>query len=238
LDGGFVAISRRKVTADAIQQIVSRIAAGAYLPGQKLPPERELSETLNVSRPTLREVILALGTLGVLETRHGTGTYVSSLGSEGLALPLTLILEVNQGALTDLIQIRLMLEVGAAEAAARNIGDAALAQLGEIRRRAVNAIDDIEAFVDEDIAFHRVIHVASNNGMLLVLMDSLAAVGRRSRLVTARHRDVRESTLGEHEAIHHALSRHSPDAAAAMKEHLSHVARALTSDSDSTEGRL
>ena len=230
MEGGFVAISRRKVTADAIQQIVSRIASGAYVPGQKLPSERELSETLNVSRPTLREVILALGTLGVVETRHGRGTYVSSLGSEGLALPLTLILEVNQQALKDLIQIRLLLEVGAAESAARYIGDAALAQLGEIRKRAVNSIDDIAAFVDQDIAFHRVIHEASNNRMLLALMDSLAAVGRQSRLVTARRRDVRESTLREHEAIQEALGRHSSEAAAAMKEHLSHVALALTSE--------
>jgi len=230
VNGGFVAISRRKVTADAIQQIVSRIASGAYVPGQKLPPERELSETLEVSRPTLRGVILALSTVGVLETRHGRGTYVSSLGSEGLSLPLTLILGVNQRALKDLIQIRLLLEVGATESAARNIGDSALDQLGEIRKRLARSIDDIEAFVDADIAFHRVIHEESNNRMLLALMDSLATVGRQSRLVTAQRRDVRESTLREHEAIHQALARHSPDAAQAMKKHLSHVALALPSE--------
>jgi GntR family transcriptional repressor for pyruvate dehydrogenase complex len=215
------------VTAEAIQQIVSRIASGKYLPGQKLPSERELSETLGVSRPTLREVILALSTLGVLETIHGRGTYISSLGSGVLALPLALILEVNQEALHDLIQIRLLLEVGAAEAAARNIGDEALAQLAEIRSRAARSIDDIEAFVDEDIAFHRVIHEASNNRMLLALMDSLVAVGRKSRLLTARRREVRESTLREHEAIHQTLAKHDPQAAAEMRLHLSHVARAL-----------
>lgn len=227
MEGGFVAVSRRKVTAEAIEQIVSRIASGEYLPGQKLPSERELSETLAVSRPTLREVILALGTVGVLETRHGRGTYITSLGSEVLALPLALILEVNREALHDLIQIRLLLEVGAAEAAARNISDEALARLANTRLRASRSIDDIEAFVDEDIAFHRVIHEASNNRMLLALMDSLAAVGRKSRLVTARRREVRESTLREHEAIHQALARHDPAAAVAMKEHLSHVALAL-----------
>jgi len=229
MEGGFVAVSRRKVTAEAIEQIVSRIASGEYVPGQKLPSERELSETLAVSRPTLREVILALGTLGVLETRHGRGTYISSLGSEVLALPLALILEVNREALHDLIQIRLLLEVGAAEAAAHNISDEALARLGATRLRAARSIDDIEAFVDEDIAFHRVIHEASNNRMLLALMDSLSAVGRKSRLLTARRREVRESTLREHEAIHQALARHDQAAATAMKEHLSHVALALES---------
>jgi DNA-binding FadR family transcriptional regulator len=228
MEGGFVAVSRRKVTTGAIQQIVSRIASGKYRPGQKLPSERELSETLGVSRPTLREVILALSTLGVLETIHGRGTYISGLGSGVLELPLALILEVNQeAALRDLVQIRLLLEVGAAESASLAIDGEALGQLAEIRARAASSIDDVEAFVDEDIAFHRVIHVASGNLMLVALMDSLATVGRKSRLVTARRREVRLSTLHEHAAIHQALAEHDSKAAEEMRKHLTHVAKEL-----------
>ncbi len=228
MDSGFVAVSKRKVTTEAIRQIVSRIASGTFQPGQKLPSERELSETLGVSRPTLREVILALSSLGVLETIHGRGTYVSSLGSGVLELPLALILEVNQAAtLQDLVQIRLLLEVGATESASRSIDVEALSQLAEIRGRAASSVDDIEAFVDHDIAFHRVIHVASGNRMLVALMDSLAAVGRKSRLVTARRREVRLSTLREHAAIHRALARHDSKAAEEMRKHLVHVAKEL-----------
>jgi DNA-binding FadR family transcriptional regulator len=121
-----------------------------------------------------------------------------------------------------------MLEVGAAESAARQISETALDDLIEIRARARRALDDIEAFVDCDIAFHHAIHEASGNRLLLALMDSLTALGRQSRLITARSRGVRESTLKEHQGIIVALKRRdAASAGVAMRQHLAHVARVL-----------
>jgi GntR family transcriptional repressor for pyruvate dehydrogenase complex len=227
-DKNFVMVERRKVTTQAIDQIRRLITSHTFAPGQKLPSERELAELLGVSRPSLREVILALSALGVLETQHGRGTFVSSLSADVLALPLALILEVNQDALHNLFEVRLMLEAGAAESAARQISETALDDLIEIRARARRALDDIEAFVDCDIAFHHAIHEASGNRLLLALMDSLTALGRQSRLITARTRGVRESTLKEHQAIIVALKRRdAASAGVAMRQHLAHVARVL-----------
>jgi DNA-binding FadR family transcriptional regulator len=224
----FVTVERRKVTTQAIDQIRRLITSHTFAPGQKLPSERDLAEMLGVSRPSLREVILALSALGVLESQHGRGTFVSSLSADVLALPLALILEVNQDALRNLFEVRLMLEVGAAESAARQISDAALDGLVEMRADAKRALDDVETFIDCDIAFHRAIHEASGNRLLLALMDSLTALGRQSRLITARSRGVRESAIKEHQGIIVALRRRDAAAAgAAMRQHLAHVARVL-----------
>lgn len=232
----FVTVERRKVTTQAIDQIRRLITSHRFVPGQKLPSERELAEQLGVSRPSLREVILALSALGVLESQHGRGTFVSSLSPDVLALPLALILEVNQDALLNLFEVRLMLEVGAAESAARQISDAALDELIEIRARARRKLDDIEAFVDCDVAFHRAIHEASGNRLLLALMDSLSALGRQSRLITARSRTVRETTLKEHQNIIGVLKRRDPaGAGAAMRQHLAHVARVLEASGQTPE---
>lgn len=224
----FVTVERRKVTTQAIDQIRTLITSRKFAPGQKLPSERELAEMLGVSRPSLREVILALSALGVLESQHGRGTFVSSLSPDILALPLALILEVNQDALRNLFEVRLMLEVGAAESAARLISAEALDDLIEIRARTRRALDDIETFVDCDIEFHHAIHEATGNRLLIALMDSLSAMGRQSRLITARSRTVRESTLREHQAIIAVLKRRDPaGAGAAMRQHLAHMARVL-----------
>jgi GntR family transcriptional regulator, transcriptional repressor for pyruvate dehydrogenase complex len=209
----FATVERRSVTADAIDQIRGLIASGALQPGQKLPTERDLSERLGISRPLVREAMSALVTLGVLEKRHGSGTYVTRLSSDLLAHPFVFILDVNREAQRELFEVRLLLEAGAAAAAARSI-------LSTLR----DSFDDPEQFLEADTAFHRIVHEVSGNAILLALMDSLSVLVKRSRALTVGRADVRASTLREHEAIYAALRNHDTAAAeCAMRDHLSHV---------------
>lgn len=220
----FEAIPRRTLTQDAIAQIRNLVASGGLMPGQKLPPERRLAEMLGVSRPTLREAIGALTAMGILESQQGSGTYVAKLSAELLTHPLSLILATNGAALQDLFEVRLMLEVGAARWAAIRIGDPDLRRLRELSTEARHQISNVEAFVDLDITFHRVIHIASGNAVLAAVMESISILGKESRMHTARGRDVREGTCKQHHNIYHALEIHDPDAAAeAMRTHLQHV---------------
>lgn len=220
----FEAIPRRTVTQDAIAQIRNLVASGGLMPGQKLPPERRLAEMLGVSRPTLREAIGALTAMGILESQQGSGTYVAKLSAELLTHPLSLILATNGAALQDLFEVRLMLEVGAARWAAIRIGDPDLHRLRELSTEARYQISNVEAFVDLDITFHRVIHVASGNAVLVAVMESISILSKESRMHTARSSDVREGTCEQHHNIYHALEAHDPDAAAeAMRAHLQHV---------------
>ena len=220
----FEAIPRRTVTQDAIAQIRNLVASGGLMPGQKLPPERRLAEMLGVSRPTLREAIGALTAMGILESQHGSGTYVAKLSAELLTHPLSLILATNGGALQELFEVRLMLEVGAARAAAIRITDPDLRRLRQLSREGGDQISNVEPFVDLDLAFHRVIHVASGNAVLAAVMESIGLLGKESRMHTAQRLEVREGTCREHREIVRALKAHDPDAAAeAMKAHLEHV---------------
>jgi GntR family transcriptional regulator, transcriptional repressor for pyruvate dehydrogenase complex len=225
----FLVIEQQTVATGAINQIRKRILSGTFQPGQKLPAEAELARQLGVSRPTLREALFALVTLGVLEKRHGSGTYVSTLGSEMLALPVSLVLEINSKALRDLAELRLILEVGASQLAAQRIDENSILRLFVLLETERGCVDDIETFVEADIEFHHIIHQASGNPIVLAVMDSLNAIGRQSRMVTAGHSRVRRSTLREHRAICEALRSHDGLAAAsAMREHLVHVSKFLT----------
>jgi GntR family transcriptional repressor for pyruvate dehydrogenase complex len=222
---GFRTIERQSVVALAVEQIRRLIATGALGPGDRLPSERALSEFFGVSRPSVREAIKALAFTGIVEIRQGSGTYVSSLNASTLGDALASLLSGSRAALSDLMEVRLWLEVGAAERAAERITDEELAELERTAAEAAERVDDVQEFVRTDIQFHRLIHEASRNAVLSSLMATVSAMAEQSRLVTAQQESVRHSTLHEHEEIIAALQNRDPIAARrAMREHLRHVA--------------
>ena len=115
---GFSRLTQRTVTADVVDQIKRLITLGTLVPGQRLPSERVLADLLGVSRPTTREAVRALEAMGIVSTRHGSGTFVTDLSAETLARPLIFVLDINRNALHELFAVRVLLEAGAAEAAA------------------------------------------------------------------------------------------------------------------------
>jgi GntR family transcriptional regulator, transcriptional repressor for pyruvate dehydrogenase complex len=218
----FELVERRTASAAAIEQIRTLVAAGTLVPGQRLPPERELSELLGVSRPTLREAVRALVAIGVLETRAGSGTYVTDLSPETIAGPLAFVLDVNHRSLLDLFEVRLLLEVAAAKWAAARIDGDALDRLEHEVEALAAWIEDVERFTDADIAFHRIIHESAGNDILLALMSNVSVLDRQTRLLLSQERKAREETIPEHENILRNLRRRSPEGAArAMHRHLS-----------------
>ena len=222
---GFVAIERQSVVALVIEQIRDLIVSGALKPGQRLPGERELAELFGVSRPSVREAIRALGFMGILEIRQGSGTYVANSTSDSVGDALSSLVHTSRRTLTELMDVRAWLEVGAAERAATLITDEQLAELAAIVQGDRAALDDVPRFVAGDIAFHRVIHEASGNQILISLMLTVSRLGEQSRLITAQQLTVRKSTLREHGRILKALRDHDPLAARrAMRDHLRHVA--------------
>ena len=221
---GFATIERTTIAGDSIEQIKRMIAERVLRPGEKLPSERELTLLLGVSRGTLREAIRALVSIGVLESKPGLGTYVTGLDSALLAKPFVFLFDANPGALIDLFDVRLMIEVGAAETAARQVSDEEIDELNSLLLTLKTSLDDLPQFYETDIAFHHVIHAATRNPLLVAVMDSLSVLGRRHRLGIITDRAIRISTTREHEAIAEALSRRDPAAAStAMKLHLTHI---------------
>lgn len=232
----FVRIAHRTMAGDAIEQIKRLIASGVLLPQQKLPSERALADLLGVSRPTMREAMSALEAMGFVVTRHGSGTYVTSLSAEVLAGPLTFVLDVNHMALDNLFEVRVLLEMGAAQAAALAVDEATITALDQYLD-AMRAATDADELLDPDLAFHRLIHEASGNVVLLALMTSLRVLTRQSLTASADSADARRDAVVEHAAVLEGLRRRDPVAAStAMRVHLENARRraAATAGSDAS----
>ena len=197
-------------------------------PGDKLPPERDLAATMQVSRPSLREALRALAMLNVVEIRQGSGTYVSSLRREVLIEHLDFVFALDDSTFTELLEARQMLEPGLAAAAATRATDEELAQLRACVSRAAAHVDDPEVFLAADLELHQIISAAARNQIIARVMDSLTRLGMASRRRTVILPGVRTQSLQEHQAIVEALARRDPEAAAnIMRQHLETVESSL-----------
>ena len=121
------------LTEAAIQRVRELIVAGELVPGQRLPPEAELADSLGTSRNTVREAVRALVTARVLDVRRGDGTYVTSLRPELLLAGIGAAADLLENGFTlELVQVRRILEPAATAMAATRITDADAARAGRV----------------------------------------------------------------------------------------------------------
>lgn len=227
----FQAVNRGATVANqALETIKQMIVRGEIKAGQRLPAQRDLAARLGVSRPSLRESIRALIALNILESRHGEGTFVSSLEPELLAEPIDFILQVNTNALIALFEARLALEAGVAALAAERATDLELAELEDFARLGRSKVHDLDAFVQHDVEFHARLRKAARSPILASLLSSVSTLSTVSRRHTAQSATTRARALSDHEAMVKVLKARDPQAASkAMADHLQHVLEGLTS---------
>jgi GntR family transcriptional repressor for pyruvate dehydrogenase complex len=224
----FAVIQRNAVAHSAIATIKEMIVSGELRAGQRLPAERDLAVQLGVSRPSLREAIRALIALNILESRHGEGTFVSSLDPELLSEPIDFVLQVNDGALVSLFEARRVLEAGVAALAAERATDLELAELDDFVKDGRRKVNDAEAFIEHDVEFHERLRKLARSPVLASLLSSVTALSLASRRRTAQDETTRTRALADHQAMVKALRAHDAAAAEAMMvAHLQHVLRAL-----------
>src|SRR6476646_5220133 len=150
------------VTAEiVVQHVRALIERGELRPGDRLPPERELAVQLGVSRPSVRAGLRSLAAIGVLQTRHGAGTFITdgppTLGSE----PLSFLAALHGFTPDELFEARRSLEVGVAAFAAERATGEHLASTAEEITGMYASLDEPLAFLRHDIRFHRAIASAS-----------------------------------------------------------------------------
>ena len=220
---GFSRLTQRTVTADAVDQIKRLITVGTLIPGQRLPSERVLADLLGVSRPTMREAVRALEAMGIVSTRHGSGTFVTDLSAETLARPLTFVLDINHDALHELFEVRVLLEAGAAEAAAASVDATPATGSPPVSPRC--ATRPMPSPSRPDLSFHQIVHHASGNALLSALMTGTAHADPRQPPRQRGRRAARREAADEHEAILAAL-RQRDGAAAASGDAPTHRERA------------
>jgi GntR family transcriptional regulator, transcriptional repressor for pyruvate dehydrogenase complex len=233
----FSALERTSIGLQAADAIKGLILSGELRPGDSLPPERELAAMLGISRPSLREAIRVLSALNVVEPRHGGGTFVTSLQPRELAQPINFLLQVDQMAFWHLLEVRQVLEVGAARLAASRITGDQLAALRVLTDQAERALGRPERFLEFDFDIHTAIIEATGNPIYISLYQSIADLSLESRKRTARSPATRRAAHQGHLAIAAALSTGDGDAAAAaMHDHLDVVQHALERHDRDTGG--
>lgn len=217
-------VSQTDVVVQGIRQL---IVDGQLRPGDRLPIERDLAAALGVSRNPLREGVRALSIMGVLETRQGDGTYVTTLDPSMLLAPMGFVVDLHDvtGA-NNLHAVRRILETEAAALAARDITDERLTAAADLLRRNETELalpePDHETVIENDIAFHRIIAEASGNSVLAALIHALGGRTMRDRLRRSIAQPGADDTAHrEHLSILAALTTHDPDRARTrMSAHL------------------
>jgi GntR family transcriptional repressor for pyruvate dehydrogenase complex len=202
---------------DAVGAIKTMILDGRLRAGDKLPIERELAAEIGVSRGTLREAVRSLTMIGVLDTRQGDGTYVTSLEPRLLlgSLAITMDLHPDSSELF-LLETRRALESHATSQAAVRLSEPELDRLAEILDETAVLVEkgQLDAVLEHDRAFHRLIVEASGNPVLASLTDLMSGQTMRARLWRELAEDgAARHTLDEHRAILAALRARDPELA-------------------------
>ncbi|MBK0393835.1 FCD domain-containing protein [Ramlibacter algicola] len=219
-------LARRSLTADLVQALGDRIRDGRLAAGSKLPTEGEIMEEFGVSRTVVREAISRLSAAGMVETRHGVGTFVIGHGDAG-----SFRIAPNQVAtLRDVIavlELRIGVETECAALAAQRRTTANLKALRTALDAFSKALADGRDAVGPDYQFHLEIARATQNARFADLMATLGGTMiPRARLeasqpATPERLEYLQRVNIEHESILAAIERQDADGArAAMRTHL------------------
>ncbi|MBU2883110.1 FadR family transcriptional regulator [Psychrosphaera sp. B3R10] len=210
----------RRLFWEIVEQIERRIDAGDYPPGSRLPPERVLAEQFDVSRPTIREAIIALEVRGRVEVKTSSGVYV--LDSNKKQQP-----EIEVSAF-ELTQARALVEGEAAALAATTITEEELDKLEETLLAMESGINADQA----DKEFHRIISKATRNKAILMAVEKFWSLRESRENIIQAYAGVcsssAEARMNEHRNIFNGLkNRNAEKARAAMHEHFNRLINAL-----------
>lgn len=192
--------------------------------GDRLPGERELAEQLGVSRAPVREALRALEMTGLIESRHGGGTYVRDVLGLGLDAPLALALQASSDTVGDLWEVRIIVEPEIAARAAVRASDADLSLLAaniERLRTVWSDLDKGDAVMAIDREFHATIARASHNRASVRVIEMINQLLHESRTHFAGTPERRLQTLHRHTEILERLA--ARDAQGARERMLLHL---------------
>lgn len=231
----FTKIQSEKLSHAVVRQIEQLILRGILRPGERLPSERELSDRLGVSRPSLRDAVADLQERGLLIARANAGIYVADVLGSAFSPALIQLFSTHDEAVFDYVSFRRDMEGLAADRAARMGSDTDLKVVDTIfaKMEAAHAKRDPTDEANLDAQFHLSIIEASHNVVMLHIMRSMYDLLREgvfyNRQVMFKNRTTRDVLLDQHRAINTGLQARDPVAArAAVEAHLNYVSQSLT----------
>ena len=231
----FQKVQPEKLSTSVVRQIELLILRGILRPGERLPAERELSERLGVSRPSLREAISTLQNKGLLTSKAGAGIFVADVLGSAFSQALVQLFAAHDEAVFDYISFRRDMEGLAAERAATLASDTDLQVIQTVfdKMEAAHAKRNPADEAQLDADFHLAIIEASHNVIMLHMMRSMYQLLREgvfyNRTIMFKQRTTRSDLLEQHRDINTALqARDAEGARAAVTAHLDYVEQALS----------
>ncbi len=222
-DRVFYAIEQKKVSAQIVDQVKSLIANGKLKPGDALPPERELMKVFNVSRPTLREALNTLSTMGFVQMAQRQRTRVKSLVPSNITEPLHRLLKEDIKTSLELIESRSIIETGNARLAARRATQSDIVRLERCLEVMHSNLERDTSFTDEDADFHLAIAEATHNKIQTHLMFSIYDL-LKEKVGLCYYDDEAEFIYRQHCAVVGAIKQKDEELAhLRMEEHLAYV---------------
>jgi GntR family transcriptional regulator, transcriptional repressor for pyruvate dehydrogenase complex len=225
------AIKKIRIHEEVVSQVHDLIKEGRYKAGDQLPSERELAETFQVSRTSVREALRALETEGLIVSRTGMGNFIAELPVETLVASLAKLLIEEKNALADIFELRKLIEPQIASLAAERAAPADIDRMKRLLEKQREQVQNGATGVDADSEFHFAIGQATQNHAIEKLVSGLLDVLSHSREESLQTPGRRQASIDSHRAIVTAIEAHDEEEAReAMLRHIQQVEKNVFTD--------
>jgi GntR family transcriptional regulator, transcriptional repressor for pyruvate dehydrogenase complex len=223
-------VTRQTLGHQVATQLASMVTGGKWRPGDRLPPEVELCKILHIGRSTLREALKSLAFVGLVQMRHGEGTFVAAETDHLLDRILAKGLIRSEKTIADVCEARLVLESEVVALSAERITDPEIASLQMLIQQMGDHLEaEDSSFEDLDLEFHLQIAASSKNPVLQQVMNPIRDLVREWIKKSQQFPGLRVNAHQQHQAILDALMQRKPDRARKMmREHLQTFLRAVS----------
>ena len=178
----FRPVKNRKISGLIVQQIKKVILDGTMKAGDKLPPERELTERFQASRISVREALKSLETSGLLTIKPGSGVFVAEVSRKPLSESLSSILRIKKASMNDVTEARIILEPSVARVACERITLEELQELEENIQATLTVLKSRSPAPLQNIEFHSIIANATHNPVIIMTMNPIFDVLKEMNL--------------------------------------------------------
>lgn len=224
-------IRAKKIYEQVADSLLESLKKGELKPGDKLDSVESLAVSFDVGRSAIREALSALRAMGILEMRQGEGTYVKAFDPSRFTLPVSVAFLMKPEDVKDLFQVRHILEVGAAGAAAVTRTSEDLESMSQAIHAMGKAQGNGDLGEEADLAFHMALVKATHNQMLVNLMNSVSEIMVQAMRETRKLLHTKEGNnrlLEDHQRVFSAIeAQEEGQAKEAMFQHLRSVENQL-----------
>jgi GntR family transcriptional repressor for pyruvate dehydrogenase complex len=223
----YAPIQSVKVFERVAEQIEKRILDGELCIGDRLPTERDLAEQFQVSRTAVREAMKILAQKGLVDMRPGRGTIVVDGAREAMENSIGLLMRMKSGgggSSDNLVEVRAILETEIAALAAARVTEKEIATMREAIRVMDESLDDADAFIAADNSFHEALAQATQNALILTLLNSIVnLLSEQRKQIFAVDGGPQRGQMHHRRILESVIKRDPASARVAMRSHLLQV---------------